>query len=95
MRITPILAAATLAGLAFATPAPAQTSAPGATGGAGAAGGPATTGSLDAGRSTTGTGQTKPGGDTLDARDGTTPELENKSRDIDRKIINGICRGCQ
>lgn len=44
--------------------------------------------------SITGTGQTKPPGDTLGGRAGTTPELERKSRQLDREITTGICKGC-
>ena len=42
--------------------------------------------------STTAVGRTKPPGA---AADGTRPDLEQKSRELDRKIQTGICTGCK
>lgn len=44
--------------------------------------------------STTAVGQTKPPGGALGDGLGTRPDLEEKSRDIDRNINKGICNGC-
>ena len=45
-------------------------------------------------RATTATGQTKPPGAAGDGGLGTRPDLEAKSREVDRKIDTGICTGC-
>ena len=45
-------------------------------------------------RATTATGQTKPPGEAGGAGLGTRPDLEVKSRELDRKIDTGICTGC-
>ena len=45
-------------------------------------------------RDTTAAGQTKPPGTAAGAGLGTRPDLEAKSRELDRKIDTGICRGC-
>lgn len=45
-------------------------------------------------RATTATGQTKPPGAAEGDRLGTRPDLEAKSRELDRKIDTGICAGC-
>jgi hypothetical protein len=42
--------------------------------------------------STTAVGRTKPPGA---AADGTRPDLDAKSRQLDRKIQTGICTGCK
>ena len=42
--------------------------------------------------STTAVGQTKPPGT---AADGSRPDLDQKSRELDRKIKTGICTGCK
>ena len=45
-------------------------------------------------RATTGVGQTKPPGAAEGGGLGTRPDLEAKSRELDRKIDTGICTGC-
>lgn len=40
------------------------------------------------------TGQTKPPGAPVGDRAGTTPDLDRKSRELDRQISKGICKGC-
>jgi hypothetical protein len=44
---------------------------------------------------TTAVGQTKPPGTAVGDGLGTRPDLEEKSRRIDRQIQTGICSGCQ
>ena len=44
---------------------------------------------------TTAVGQTKPPGTAVGDREGTRPDLEAKSRALDRKIDRGICTGCK
>lgn len=55
---------------------------------------PSTGGAGDRTGSITETGQTKPPGAPVGDRAGTTPELDRKSRELDRQISKGICRGC-
>lgn len=62
----------------------------------GAAGSPSTGTTVNGGApvttgSTTSVGQTKPPGT---AADGTRPDLDVKSRELDHKIKTGICTGC-
>ncbi|MGY2048571.1 hypothetical protein [Methylobacterium sp. JK268] len=45
-------------------------------------------------RMVTALGVTKPVGSPLDARAGTRPDLDRRSREIDRIIATAICRGC-
>lgn len=89
-----IATTAVLASALSSAPAGAQISSPGVppTGSAGSTvdgGHPEKTGA------TTAVGQTKPPGGVLDDRAGTTPDLDQKSRDIDRQINTGICSGCK
>lgn len=44
--------------------------------------------------STTAIGQTKPPGQAVGDGLGTRPDLEDKSRDLTRRIQNDICKGC-
>lgn len=56
---------------------------------------PGATGSLGpATRDTTGVGQTKPPGAALGPDAGLTPDLQQRDREIQRKIDTGICDGC-
>ena len=55
---------------------------------------PATGGAGDRTGSITATGQTKPPGSTVGPEQGTRPDLETKSKELDEKINRGICRGC-
>ena len=83
--------------LLMAGPACAQTS-PGAGPGVAPAGavGSTATGDLPAKTgATTAVGQTKPPGGTVGDRLGTRPDLEEKSRALDKKIDRGICSGCK
>lgn len=95
-----ILAAAAIAALAFAAPALAQVTPPVSTGTApmttSPTGGipPAAGGAGDRTGSITGVGQTKPPGDPVGSGQGTRPDLERKSEELDRKINTGICKGC-
>jgi hypothetical protein len=43
----------------------------------------------------TGLGQTKPPGTALGDTLGTRPDLQEKSRQLDRRIHQGICSGCR
>ncbi|ACA15867.1 hypothetical protein M446_1351 [Methylobacterium sp. 4-46] len=45
-------------------------------------------------RHVTSLGTTKPDGAALDARAGTRPDLDRRSRDLARLIATSICRGC-
>ncbi|MET7243752.1 hypothetical protein ABZT49_10320 [Methylobacterium sp. EM32] len=45
-------------------------------------------------RDTTGVGQTKPPGAALGPDAGLTPELQQRDREIQRRIDTGICDGC-
>lgn len=45
--------------------------------------------------STTSVGQTKPPGGAVGDDRGTRPDLEAKSKQIDRQIDKGICSGCK
>ena len=45
-------------------------------------------------RSVTATGQTKPPGAAVGDNLGSRPDLDEKSRELDRAINRGICRGC-
>ncbi|WP_407518791.1 hypothetical protein [Methylobacterium oryzisoli] len=45
-------------------------------------------------RHVTALGTTKPDGAPLDARGGTRPDLDRRSRALDRLIATAICRGC-
>ena len=45
--------------------------------------------------STTAVGQTKPPGAPVGENEGTRPDLERKSRELDTKINQGICTGCK
>ncbi|KMO34619.1 hypothetical protein VQ02_18860 [Methylobacterium variabile] len=84
MRRTRLLAALVAAALA---PGPLLAQAP--------AQDPASTGSLGpATRETTDVGQTKPPGAALGPDAGLTPELQERDRQIQRKIDTGICIGC-
>ncbi|MDB5511379.1 MAG: hypothetical protein JWR08_862 [Enterovirga sp.] len=91
--VRPFLAGLALASALVALPAAAQTGAPGVTvappGSVGATG---TGGLPEAAGSTTAVGRTKPPGA---AADGYRPDLEEKSRQLDRKINTGICTGCK
>lgn len=73
------------------TGAPSATSSPG-TLPAGSVGSTATGDAPLKSGSTTAVGQTKPPGD---AAPGTRSDLEEKSRELDRKIDKGICVGCK
>jgi hypothetical protein len=87
MRRTPCLAILLAAALA---PAPllAQQEEPSARD-------PGLTGSLGpATRETTGVGQTNPPGAALGPDAGLTPDLQQRDREIQRKIDTGICDGC-
>ena len=85
-----------LLGLAMTgvVPAFAQTTAPGtdttspAVASSGSAGGAATGGTTDV-------GQTKPPGAAVGDGLGTRPDLDQKSRQLDQKINQGICVGCK
>ncbi|GJD64077.1 hypothetical protein [Methylobacterium frigidaeris] len=56
---------------------------------------PDATGALGpATRETTGVGQTKPPGAALGPDAGLTPDLQQRDREIQRKIDTGICDGC-
>ncbi len=55
---------------------------------------PAADGAGDRTGSLTGAGQTKPPGSPVGDNLGTRPDLEQKSREIDRQISTGICKGC-
>jgi hypothetical protein len=90
----PSKAALVLLGALLAVPAAAQspaspglgTAPPGSVGSTADGAPPATTASTSA------VGRTKPPGA---AADGTRPDLEAKSRQLDRKIKTGICTGCR
>lgn len=89
MRIIALaLGAALVAGSAAAQTAPGALPAPGAVGSTSTGDYPDRTGSITA------TGQTKPPGDAVGDGLGTRPDLEGKSRELDRKIRTGICNGC-
>jgi hypothetical protein len=83
-------------GLALAGPAFAQVqpSTPGA-GPAGSVGSTVTGGLPDRTASTSAVGRTKPPGAPIGDGLGTRPDLEEKSRQLDRKINTGICSGCK
>ena len=67
---------------------------PGAPAG-GSVGSTATGGLPEKTGATTAVGQTKPPGTAVGDREGTRPDLEAKSRELDRKIDRGICIGCK
>ncbi len=94
-----IIASIALAAALGSAPAFAQGSSIG-TGSAGAA--PAATAAIppasgaagDRTGSITGTGQTKPPGTAVGEGLGTRPDLDQRSRQLDRQIQTGICKGC-
>jgi hypothetical protein len=96
MRLLPILAAAAClaSATAMAQPAPSVDARSPATAG------PTPAPVAPTGRNVTATGQTKPPGAAvapnapIDNRTGLTPELDRKSRELDRQISKGICKGC-
>jgi hypothetical protein len=45
--------------------------------------------------STTAVGQTKPAGAAVGDDLGTRPDLQQRSRELDRRIDKGICTGCK
>lgn len=55
---------------------------------------PASGGAGDRSGAVTATGQTKPPGTPVGDNMGTRPDLERKSRQLDRQIKDGICKGC-
>ncbi|GJD47421.1 hypothetical protein OPKNFCMD_0129 [Methylobacterium crusticola] len=93
MRMPRFLAVTLVVGALAPLPATAQSGDPGA--GAPATADPGSTGSVGAAnRSITGVGQTKPPGAALGPGEGTSPEVREKSREVNRKIDTGICIGC-
>ncbi len=78
--------APSMAAPGMATPGPVPGAAPGGSVGSTVGGAPAARAA-----STSSVGRTKPPGA---AADGTRPDLEVKSRQIDRRIRTGICSGC-
>ena len=90
MKIAPAVLA--LAASLLASPVLAQTTPPARSSDLGAglsAGGPG-----DRTGSVTAAGQTKPPGAAL-GPDGSNDRLDEKSRELDKKIQNGICTGCK
>ena len=61
----------------------------------GSVGSTVTGGLLDKAGATTAVGQTKPAGSPVGDGLGTRADLQEKSRQIDRKIDTGICTGCK
>jgi hypothetical protein len=60
-----------------------------------AIGSTATGGPPERAGSVTSVGQTKPGGAAVGDDLGTRPDLQEKSRKLDRQINQGICNGCK
>ena len=93
--LRPTLMALAVAGALSAVPATAQTERTEPTPGtapAGSVGATVNGGAPEKTSATTMVGQTKPPGT---AAHGTRPDLDEKSRQLDRKIRTGICSGCQ
>lgn len=101
--MTPARAAAiVIVGLLAAPPALAQAPSPGPTGGdrpeagpAGSAGGTSADRVPERAGSISAVGRTKPPGATLGDQLGTRPDLEARSRELNRRIETGICTGCR
>ncbi|WP_375458637.1 hypothetical protein [uncultured Enterovirga sp.] len=97
MRLLPIIVAAACLASAAAT---GQTAPSGVDARSPSTAGPTPSPVGGAGRNVTATGQTKPPGAAvapnapIDNRSGLTPELDRKSRELDRQISKGICKGC-
>jgi hypothetical protein len=72
-----------------AAPGPGAAPTPGAIGTTATGDTPQRTGAI------TGVGQTKPPGAAIGDELGTRPDLQERSRQLDRRIDTGICSGCR
>ena len=79
----------------LAVPATAQTAGSPATAPSPSVGSTAGGGMPDRTAATTSVGQTKPAGAAVGDDLGTRPDLQQKSRELDRRIDKGICTGCK